>query len=80
MATETTQMVASAIAAALLNAGFTKTHAAEVTGIPYTTLGRKLKGAADFNFTEVKLIADALGVTPGALIPRTYLTTAGMAA
>lgn len=73
MATDTTHLVANAISTALHDAGMTKIFAAEATGIAYSTLGRKLKGVTDFNFTEVKLIADVLGVTPGSLIPSTYL-------
>ena len=40
------------------------------TGIPYSTLGRKLLGrTTEFTFSDILAIADALEVTPLALIP-----------
>jgi len=40
------------------------------TGIPYSTLGRKLLGrTTEFTFSDLLAIADALEVTPAALIP-----------
>lgn len=43
---------------------------ANKTGIPYTTLGRKLLGrTTEFTFSDLLAIADALDVTPAALIP-----------
>lgn len=40
------------------------------TGIPYTTLGRKLLGrTAEFTLSDLLAIANALDVTPATLIP-----------
>jgi hypothetical protein len=39
------------------------------TGIPYSTLGRKLLGQTELTFSDLALIADALGVEPSAFTP-----------
>ena len=41
----------------------------ERTGIPQTTLYRKLRGQADFYVGEVASIAEALSVEPRELLP-----------
>lgn len=41
----------------------------DVTGIPYPTLTRKLAGKTEFSFTELMLIAAALGVSPSVFTP-----------
>lgn len=43
---------------------------ADRSGIPFTRLARKLVGGSDFTFGELYLIAEALQVTPSALVPR----------
>ena len=43
---------------------------AERSGIPFTTLARKLVGGGDFSFAELFAIAEILGVTPSELVPR----------
>lgn len=41
----------------------------EATGIPYTTLHRKLRGHTDIGANEMVRIADALGVHPSVITP-----------
>ena len=64
-----TQQVARSVSQAIVTSGLSKKAVAEATGIPLTTLGRKLLGTSDFTVVELALIADALGVRRGALLP-----------
>jgi len=45
---------------------------ATVTGIPFSTLRRKLAAQADFTLSDVVEIAEALGVSPAALVPAAF--------
>ena len=40
------------------------------TGIPEATLRSRLSGAREFTFTEIALLANALGVKPTNLLPK----------
>lgn len=42
---------------------------ADQTGIPYSTLRRKITGHSDLTLAEVLVIAEALGLHPADLIP-----------
>lgn len=64
--------VARYVSQAIVTKGLTKQHIAEVTGIPYSTLSRKLLGRTEFTFTELALVADALNVSPSSLIPSAF--------
>ncbi|MGC0144424.1 helix-turn-helix domain-containing protein [Pseudactinotalea sp. Z1732] len=64
--------VARNVSQAIVTQGQTKQRIAEVTGIPYSTLSRKLLGRSEFTFTEIALVADALGVSPASLIPDAF--------
>lgn len=64
--------VARNVSQAIVTKGRTKLHIAEVTGIPYSTLSRKLLGRSEFTFTELALVAEALDVSPSSLIPQTF--------
>lgn len=60
---------ARAITDAIDSSRLTKLSISEETGIPYSTLNRKLAGKSDFTFAELILIADAVGVSPADFTP-----------
>ena len=60
--TDTSRGIARSVSAALSAAGIAQRDAAARTGIPITTLSRRLTGNSPFNTTELALIADLLGV------------------
>lgn len=66
------RQVGEAVEAALVTAGQSINGLADATGIPFSTLRRKIKARADFTLGEVLLIAEALGVHPGALLPADF--------
>lgn len=76
MATETSNEVAVKVKAALLDSGLSKLAAAEKTGIPYSTLNRKLGGHVEFTFDELFRIASVTGVRPSEFVPRAFLEAA----
>lgn len=51
----------------------TKLSVSEATGIPYSTLNRKLKGRGEFTLSELVVLADELRVHPSALLPESIL-------
>ena len=57
--------VAAKIEHLILDKGYTVKSFADESGIPYTTLNRRLKseGRSPFSVLELKVIADKLGVT-----------------
>lgn len=57
----TTKRRAELIGRAMRDAGFTPFTLAEATGIPRTTLGRRLLGTSPFNTEELDAIAAQLG-------------------
>ena len=65
---ETTKAVAEAVREHIAIAGETQLSIAEVTGIPRTTLMRRLSGVTPFTVAELAAIASALGCTLGDLI------------
>lgn len=69
MNTETAQIVSMAIDGV---DGATKYSVAKATGIPRTTLERKLKGVGDFTVYEIARIAIALEVDPNELLPSDF--------
>lgn len=72
MATELSREVGTLVLAAMGQAELSKSRVAELTGIPYSTLGRKLIGAADFSFDELYRIAVATGRRPSDFVPRAF--------
>jgi len=66
--TDTSRTIAALVSAALREAGIPQRDAASRTGIPITTLSRRLTGNSPFNTDELDLIADLLGVTVSDLI------------
>ena len=71
-AREITKTIAEVVSAARMKAGMPKKLLAERTGIPRTTLYRKLNGDADFTFPEIFRIATALGISPEDLTPPVF--------
>ena len=63
------EWTAAAVRDAIVDAGRSKTSLCDETGIAYPTLNRKVAGKSEFSFTELLLIADALGVAPSAFTP-----------
>lgn len=61
--TDTSRRVAAAVSAALEAAGVNTLTAAERTGIPRSTLSRRLTGTSAFTIVELELVANLLGVT-----------------
>jgi transcriptional regulator with XRE-family HTH domain len=77
MATEITREVAGLVSMAILQSEVSKSRIADLTGIPYSTLNRKLKGSsADFTFPELFAIARVVGVQPSAFIPSPFRAVA----
>lgn len=59
---------ASKVAAAVEAAGLSRRHLSEATGIPYTTLYRKLNGHSPYTLDEIASIASAVCVHPAELV------------
>jgi hypothetical protein len=70
MATKTPfpERVALSVDAAIGEAGETSTSIADATGIPRSTLRRRLLGSSPFTVAEIASIAHHLGTTPEILI------------
>lgn len=66
---EIREWTARAVQDAILASGRSKTSLSDETGIPYPTLNRKVGGKTEFNFRELLLLADALGVSPATFTP-----------
>jgi len=68
--TDTSRSIAANVSAALSSAGIAQRDAATQTGIPLTTLSRRLTGNSPFTIVELDLIAGILGVTVSELIAK----------
>ena len=75
-----TAWCAAAVDAAIGKSGLTKVEVSELTGIPYSTLNRKLAGKADFQFRELLELADATNTHPAAFTPPPFNARRGAAA
>jgi hypothetical protein len=64
---QTSRKIALAVSQALTDAGISQRSAAEQSGIPLTTLSRRLTGASPFLITELAVLARMLNTTVGAL-------------
>jgi transcriptional regulator with XRE-family HTH domain len=60
---DATRRVAAAVSAALGESNLSVLSAAEQTGIPRSTLSRRLTGTSPFTITELDLLARLLGVS-----------------
>ncbi|WP_223690069.1 helix-turn-helix domain-containing protein [Leifsonia poae] len=63
---------ARAVRDAIADAGRSKRSVSDETGIPYPTLNRKLAAKSEFSFTELLMLADALGVAPKQFTPPVF--------
>lgn len=61
--------LATVAASALAEVGISEHRAAEVTGIPRSTLRRRL-ATGDFTISELAAVADLVGATMSALLAR----------
>jgi len=66
-----TRHTAERVAAGIEAAGLTPLAVSEQTGIPRTTLLRRLTGTSPFTVAELGLISAEIGVTPESLIGTT---------
>lgn len=57
---------------AIGDSGRSKRSVSDETGIPYPTLNRKLKAQTEFSFSELFLLAEALGVPPWTFTPGAF--------
>lgn len=73
MTTAVQQAVASAVTFELARADRSKRWLSDKTGIPYSTLDRKMKARGEFTFTDLANIAAALGVSPSAFTPSVFV-------
>ena len=64
---QTSREISRTVSEALRAAGISQRTAADQTGIPLTTLSRRLTGAAPFLVTELAVLAEMLGTTVSAL-------------
>jgi transcriptional regulator with XRE-family HTH domain len=64
--------VAILVLAAMGEAEMSKSRLAEATGIPYSTLNRKLMGRSEFTFEELFMIAQATDTRPSAFVPSAF--------
>jgi lambda repressor-like predicted transcriptional regulator len=63
---------AEAVRAAIRDSGRSKQSISDETGIPYSTLNRKVQGKTEFSFSELFLIAQAVGVHPSTFTPPAF--------
>ena len=68
--------MAEAIATALREAGVSQRHAADATGIPMTTLSRRLTGKSPLLATDLAALAALAGTTISAIASRAEATLA----
>lgn len=66
--TETHELISEAIKSAERSQAWV----ANKTGIPVTSLRRKLRGLSEFQVTEVALIAEVLNMQPFELLPKSF--------
>ena len=64
----TTAATAARVSAAVSQAGMSRLNLSEASGIPYTTLGRKLRGLSSWTVEEIDHVARALSVEPASLV------------
>lgn len=67
------EWVAKTVAQAILNSGLSLNEVANRSGIPYSTLNRKVKGVrGTFDWLELLSIAEATGVHPSTFTPPAF--------
>lgn len=73
---DVTEWTAKTVAQAILNSGMNKHQVATQTGIAYRTLDRKLHGGSDFNWRDLLVIAEVLGISPTQFTPPPFVEKA----
>ncbi|MFT4124425.1 MAG: hypothetical protein QM635_11410 [Microbacteriaceae bacterium] len=76
MVSDTTREVADKVAAALYRSGMSKRSLSAATGIPETTLLRKINANGDFGVSELVRIAKALDVPASEIAPSAFVAKA----
>lgn len=80
MATEINQEVAGLVLQCMGDAEMSKASLSLKSGIPLTTLRRKLDAVVGFNFEELYRVAGALSTTPSAFTPKKFVPAQAVAA
>lgn len=75
-----TEMTAVVVSEAMTDAGLTVLGVADRTGIPRTTLTRRLSGGSPFTVAEVDTLAAVVGVPVSVIIARAEDRLVGAAA
>ena len=70
----TREWTADAVRQALADSGQSQRSVSEMSGIPYSTLRRKIRGHGDFDFPELLTLAKALRVHPAVFTQPPYRT------
>ncbi|UOR02008.1 helix-turn-helix transcriptional regulator [Leucobacter allii] len=73
MATKIDHEVAELVLAAMGDAEVSRNVLSRKSGIPLTTLRRKLDGHVSFNFEELYRVAGVLETTPSRFTPRAFV-------
>lgn len=74
------QWIAQQVQAALVKEDRSKRWLSDKTGIPYSTLNRKMSGHVEFRFSELLYIAEALRVAPQMFLPHGFVSVTASAA
>lgn len=69
---DVTERVAATVTTEMDRVGASINGLADATGIPFSTLRRKLAGHGDFTLGDLLAIAETLGVTPADLLPEPF--------
>lgn len=76
MATNINEEVAGLVARAMTEKGISRMKLSDETGIPNTTLKRKINAQTPFDFEDLYLISTALNKTPSYFTPRAFVAEA----
>ena len=69
------EWIAKTVAQTILNSGLSLNEVANRSGIPYSTLNRKVKGTrGTFDWNELLAIAEAVNVRPSTFTPSAFRT------
>lgn len=74
------EWIAQQVQNALDNEQRSKRWLSDTTGIPYSTLNRKMSGHVEFRFSELLSIAEALRISPKKFLPQGFISQAHLAA
>lgn len=74
------ESIAQQVQYALDNDKRSKRWLSDITDIPYSTLNRKMSAHAEFRFSELLAIAEALRISPEKFLPKGFFAQAPAAA